>query len=49
MVPGLEIKRSMGIARGKDDKIDATARYVYRLRDEVQPYKLPSEQIRSLK
>ncbi len=51
IVPGLEIKRSMGISRGKDDKIDATkiARYAYRMRDEIEPYKLPSEQIRSLK
>ena len=24
MVPGLEIKRSLGTARGKDDKVDAT-------------------------
>lgn len=51
VVPGLEIKRSLGISRGKDDKIDARriAQYAYRLRDEIEPYKLPSEQIRSLK
>lgn len=24
LIPGLEIKRSLGIARGKDDKVDAT-------------------------
>ena len=51
MVPGLEIKRSLGLARGKDDKVDATniAKYAYRLRDEIEPYKMPSEQVRSLK
>lgn len=51
MVPGLEIKRSMGIVRGKDDKVDskAIARYGYRLRDEIQPTTLPSEKLRSLK
>lgn len=51
LVPGLAIKRSLGISRGKDDKIDAKriAQYAYRLRDEIKPYKLPSEQIRSLK
>lgn len=51
MVPGLEIKRSLGIARGKDDKVDALkiAKYAYRLRDEIKLYELPSEKIMSLK
>ena len=51
LVPGLEIKRSLGLARGKNDKVDATniAKYAYRLRDEIKPYKLPSEQIQTLK
>ena len=51
MVPGLEIKRSLGISRGKDDKIDASkiARYAYRLRDEIRTYKLPSKKIIELK
>jgi len=51
MVPGLAIKRSLGIARGKDDKIDATkiALFGYRLREELTPYKLPSKEIISLK
>ncbi|MCH7524123.1 MAG: IS110 family transposase [Bacteroidetes bacterium] len=51
LVPGLEIKRSLGIARGKDDKIDATkiALYGYRLREEIQPYKISSNQIKTLK
>ena len=39
MVPGLEIKRSLGITRGKDDKVDAKkiALYGYRLREELKP------------
>src|SRR5690554_924162 len=51
MVPGLEIKRSLGMARGKDDKKDATkiAQYAYRLRDEIIPSQLASEEIMSLK
>lgn len=51
LVPGLEIKRSLGIARGKDDKVDATkiALYGYRLRDEINPYKLPSNEIITMK
>ena len=51
MVSGLEIKRSLGLSRGKDDKVDAKniAKYAYRLRDEIRPSKLPSEQIQTLK
>lgn len=51
IVPGLEIKRSLGIARGKDDKIDsrAIARFAYRLRDEIKISKLPSKDIDTLK
>ena len=51
MVPGLEIKRSLGMARGKDDKKDATkiAQYAYRLRDEIEPSKLATEEVMSLK
>lgn len=51
LIPGLEIKRSLGIARGKDDKVDATkiALYAYRLRDEIKTYELPTEQVSSLK
>lgn len=51
MVPALEIKRSLGIVRGKDDKVDckAIALYGYRLRDEIEPTSLPSEKLRSLK
>ncbi len=51
MVPGLEVKRSLGITRGKNDKVDAKklARYGYRLRDEVRPYSMPSKEIENLK
>jgi len=51
LIPGLEIKRSLGIARGKDDKIDASkiALYAYRLRDEIKPYVIPSKSITQLK
>ncbi len=46
IVPGLEIKRSLGIQRGKDDIVDSKriALYAYRRRDEVTPYQLPSKQ-----
>ena len=51
MVPGLDIKRSLGIARGKDDKIDAKkiALYGYRRREEIIPTKLPSPAVMGLK
>jgi len=51
LVPGLAIKRSLGISRGKDDRIDATkiALYGYRLREELTPQKLPSKAIIKLK
>lgn len=51
LVPGLEITRSLGMVRGKDDKKDATkiAQYAYRLRDEILPSKLATEEIMSLK
>ncbi|MEA3318272.1 MAG: IS110 family transposase [Bacteroidota bacterium] len=46
ILPGLEIKRSLGIQRGKDDKIDAQkiALYAYRRKEEITPYKLPSKE-----
>ena len=51
MVPGLEIKKSLGMTRGKNDKIDAyqIARYAYLRREEIKEYKLPSEEILKLK
>jgi transposase len=51
VVPGLEIKRSLGISRGKDDRADAKriALYGYRVREEVKPYQLRGESLESLK
>ena len=51
MISGLEIKRSLGIARGKDDRIDASkiALYAYRLRDEIRPSLAQSKEIRTIK
>lgn len=48
---GLEIKRSLGISRGKDDKADAKriALYGYRIREEVEPYKVASIPLTKLK
>ena len=47
MIPGLQIKRSMGIQRGKDDKIDAKriAQYAYQKRDSLHPSTLPAKDI----
>lgn len=51
IVSGLEIKRSLGIVRGKDDKTDASniALYGYRLRDELEPTQMPTKELQSLK
>ena len=51
MIPGLAVKKSLGITRGKDDKIDAAklALYGHRLRDELQPTKKTDPVIQSLK
>lgn len=51
LVPGLEVKRSLGISRGKNDKIDAKkiAKYAYEKREELQTYIMPSKQLISLK
>ena len=51
IISGLEIKRSLGMVRGKNDKIDAyqIARYAYLRREEIKEYKLPSKDILKLK
>lgn len=51
MVPGLAIKRSLGIVRGKDDKIDSKniALYGYRLREELNPTIISSFNIFTIK
>ena len=45
VVPGLEIKRSLGITRGKDDRADAKriALYGHRNREDVKPYQIPDQ------
>lgn len=50
MVPAMEIKKSLGITRGKNDKVDAQriAEYAYLRRDTLKPYKLPSTQLLKL-
>jgi transposase len=50
MVPALEIKRSLGIVRGKNDKIDARriAEYAWLRRETLKPFNLPSNNILKL-
>lgn len=47
LLPGLEIKRSLGIQRGKNDKIDAKriAEYAYQKKDKIVPSQLPFKNI----
>jgi transposase len=49
-VPALDIKRSMGIVRGKSDKIDAQriARYAYERRETILPSTLACPKVRKL-
>jgi transposase len=51
MIPGLEIKRSLGISRGKSDKIDAEkiAQYGYRRREELSPYIIDIKEVAEIK
>jgi transposase len=51
LIPGLEIKRSMGITRGKNDKIDAfkIAQYAYLRREQIQPSKMPHQTLLKIK
>ena len=44
MESALQIKRSLGLVRGKNDKIDAKriAAYAYLRREQLEPFKLPS-------
>jgi len=51
MVPGLEIKRSLGIRRGKSDVTDSIsiAQYAYQRRENIKLYQLPSSQLLELK
>ena len=49
--PGLQIKRSLGMVRGKNDKIDARriARYAYDQQQKLKPYVLPAKNLIQLK
>jgi transposase len=51
MLNPLELKRSMGIQRGKTDAIDAyrIACYTINNRQKMEPYSLPTEKLRKLK
>ena len=51
IVSGLEIKRSLGITRGKDDRADSKriALYGYRTREEILPGKVPGPTLARLK
>ncbi len=51
IVPGLEIKRSLGIARGKDDRADAKriALYGWRTRDEALPSQMRDTKLSDIK
>lgn len=51
LIPTLELHRSMGITRGKDDRIDAAkiALYAYRRKDEIVPYRMPANIINRLR
>jgi transposase len=49
--PGLKIKRSLGMTRGKNDKVDARrlADYAYTNREKLVPFELPSTLIIQIK
>ncbi len=51
LLPGLELKRSMGITRGKNDKMDARriAKYTYEKRESIKPYEMPVKEVLQLK
>jgi transposase len=51
MLPGLELKRSLGISRGKSDKVDAgkIAEYAYLRRHKIPPTQLPEKDIDRMK
>jgi transposase len=51
MEPALKIKKSLGLVRGKDDKIDAKriALYAYEKRESLKPTVLPGKEIDQIK
>lgn len=50
MVSGMEIKKSLGMVRGKNDKVDAQriAEFAFLRRDKLKPYNLPSTHLLKL-
>jgi transposase len=51
VIPGLELKRSLGIRRGKSDKADskAIAEYLFEKREKIKLFKMPSRNLESIK
>jgi transposase len=51
VVPALEIKRSIGVTRGKNDKIDARriASFAFDKRKKLRPYTLPGKSLLQIK
>ena len=51
MIPGLELKRSLGITRGKSDKVDAgkIAEYASLRKLQIVPTQLPEKEIEQMK
>lgn len=51
VIPPLHLKKSMGLVRGKNDKIDAIriARFTQKHHDELDTWEAPREQIKTLK
>ena len=51
IIPGLELKRSMGISRGKSDRADARriADYAFEKKEKLQCYQMPSQTLLKLK
>jgi len=51
VIPGLELKRSLGITRGKSDKSDARsiAQYAYEKKEKLKLHQMPSQTLLKLK
>jgi transposase len=47
VIPGLELKRSLGIRRGKSDKADSKdiAEFIYEKREKIKLFKMPSKNL----
>lgn len=51
VLPGLELKKSLGIRRGKSDKVDSKdiAEYIYEKREKIKLFEMPSNNLESIK